>query len=124
MKIKVDDVYEGPVTVGPETSRRIAQLMEEHDIRRLPVAGRALVGIVTRTDLRGGARQLPACPLGAQLPAGQDQGRGTDDPGRGDTTPDTDLRGGQDYGRAQNRHPRGGRGQVIGIITESDVPRW
>jgi acetoin utilization protein AcuB len=44
-----------PVTATPETTLPDAlQLMKQHNIRRLPIVeGRRLVGIVTRGDLRG-----------------------------------------------------------------------
>jgi len=51
---KIEDVMTtGPITVEEETPlEELVGLMEKHDIKRLPVMnGKALVGIVTRTNL-------------------------------------------------------------------------
>ncbi|ANW00326.1 CBS domain-containing protein [Bradyrhizobium icense] len=63
---KVEDVMtRDPITVGEETPLdELVRLMERHDIKRLPVIrGKALVGIVTRSNLLQAvasmAREIP-----------------------------------------------------------------
>ncbi|WP_407160649.1 CBS domain-containing protein [Bradyrhizobium sp. STM 3557] len=63
---KIEDVMTaGPITVVEETPlEELVGLMEKHDIKRLPVMnGKALVGIVTRTNLLQAvasmAREIP-----------------------------------------------------------------
>ncbi|MFS8523628.1 MAG: CBS domain-containing protein [Limnochordales bacterium] len=130
MKIKVDDVYtRNPVTVGPETSAPDARkLMEEHDIRRLPVVQDGkLVGIVTLTDLLRAAPS-PATSLSIwELNYLLDKIKVAELMTRDvvTATPDTDL---QAVAKIMAERKIGGipvveGDKVIGIITESDVFR-
>ena len=130
MKIKVDDVYtRNPVTVGPETSAPDARkLMEEHDIRRLPVVQDGkLVGIVTLTDL------LKAAPSPATILSIWELNYLLDKIKVGElmtrevvtATPDTEL---QTVAKIMADRKIGGipvveGDKVVGIITESDVFR-
>src|SRR5690606_33666861 len=128
MKIKVDDVYtRNPVTVGPETSAPDARkLMEEHDIRRLPVVQDGkLVGIVTLTDLLRAAPS-PATSLSIwELNYLLDKIKVAELMTRDvvTATPDTDL---QAVAKIMAERKIGGipvveGDKVIGIITDSDV---
>src|SRR5690606_22275665 len=130
MKIKVDDVYtRNPVTVGPETSAPDARkLMEEHDIRRLPVAQDGkLVGIVTLTDLLRAAPPPSAGLSIRELHYLLDKIKVAELMTRDvvTATPDTDL---QAVAKIMGERKIGGipvveGDKVIGIITESDVFR-
>ncbi len=69
-KVKVDKFMSKPlVTVAPDTPMvEVAKLMEEHNIRRVPVVARnRVVGIVTSTDL-GKASKILAPYLLPRIP--------------------------------------------------------
>lgn len=130
MTMKVRDVYtRNVISVTPNTTMPEARkLMEGNDIRRLPVmVGGELVGIVTLLDVMRAAPS-PATSLSvweinylldkitvAELMTSPVL----------TVTPDTDL---HDVARLMLGHKIGGLpvvedGQVVGIITESDIFR-
>jgi Predicted transcriptional regulator, contains C-terminal CBS domains len=130
MKMKVDDVYtRNPIVVGPETpvpeARRI---MEENDIRRLPVVHEGkLVGIVTLTDLLRAAPSSATTLSVWELNYLADKIKVAEIMSRNviTTTPDDDLR---NVARQMLAHKIGGMpvmdgDKVVGIITESDIFR-
>lgn len=130
MQMKVADIYtRNPVVVDPETSAPQARkLMEEHKIRRLPVVDNGkLVGIVTLSDLLKAAPS-PATSLSIwELNYLLDRVKVKEIMTRDvvTTTPETDLKA---VASVMAERKIGGlpvveNGQVVGIITESDVFR-
>ncbi|OUM98145.1 MAG: hypothetical protein BAA04_03555 [Firmicutes bacterium ZCTH02-B6] len=128
--MKVADIYtRNPVVVDPETSAPQARkLMEEHKIRRLPVVDNGkLVGIVTLSDLLKAAPS-PATSLSIwELNYLLDRVKVKEIMTRDvvTTTPETDLKA---VASVMAERKIGGlpvveNGQVVGIITESDVFR-
>lgn len=128
--MKVRDVYtRGAIVVDPNTSAPQARkVMEEHKIRRLPVVdGGKLVGIVTLTDLLKAAPS-PATSLSIwELHYLLDRVKVSEIMTKDvvTTTPDADLR---EVARVMADRKIGGLpvvedGQVVGMITESDVFR-
>jgi len=128
--MKVRDVYtRGAIVVDPNTSAPQARkVMEEHKIRRLPVVdGGKLVGIVTLTDLLKAAPS-PATSLSVwELHYLLDRVKVSEIMTKDvvTTTPDADLR---EVARVMADRKIGGLpvvedGQVVGMITESDVFR-
>ncbi|HLT58190.1 MAG: CBS domain-containing protein [Limnochordales bacterium] len=128
--MKVSDVFtRGAIVVDPNTSAPEARkVMEEHKIRRLPVVdGGKLVGIVTMTDLLKAAPS-PATSLSIwELHYLLDRVKVSEIMTRDviTTTPDTDLRA---VASLMAERKIGGlpvveNGEVVGMITESDVFR-
>lgn len=128
--MKVSDVFtRGAIVVDPNTSAPQARkVMEEHKIRRLPVVdGGKLVGIVTLTDLLKAAPS-PATSLSIwELHYLLDRVKVSEIMTKDvvTTTPDADLR---EVARVMADRKIGGLpvvedGQVVGMITESDVFR-
>jgi|SRR5690606_15544756 len=128
--MKVSDVFtRGAIVVEPNTSAPQARkIMEEHKIRRLPVVDEGkLVGIITLTDLLKAAPS-PATSLSIwELHYLLDRVKVSEIMTRDvvTTTPDTDLR---QVANIMAERKIGGlpvveNGEVVGMITESDVFR-
>lgn len=130
MKLTVNDVYtRDAIVVAPDASAPTAgKLMEEHDIRRLPVVEDGkLVGIVTMTDLLRAAPS-PATSLSIwEINYLADKVKVEEIMTRMvlTVTPDTDLGA---AAALMLHHKIGGipvleDGRVVGIVTESDIFR-
>lgn len=130
MPVKVDDVYtRNPIVVGPETTAPEARrIMEENDIRRLPVVHEGkLIGIVTLTDLLRAAPSAATTLSIWELNYLADKVKVAEIMTRNvvTTTPDDDVR---NVARQMIARKIGGMpvmegDKIVGIVTESDLFR-